>query len=81
LRPGKNLDLPQPANLRVPGRAIATGAEMRQALGTAVFFGMLGVTLFGLLFAPVFYVTVHGSSNGEQGFRRRRDRYQRSGAP
>jgi HAE1 family hydrophobic/amphiphilic exporter-1 len=28
---------------------------MRQALGTAVFFGMLGVTLFGLLFTPVFY--------------------------
>jgi multidrug efflux pump subunit AcrB len=32
------------------------GAEMRQALGTAVFFGMLGVTAFGLLFTPVFYV-------------------------
>jgi HAE1 family hydrophobic/amphiphilic exporter-1 len=29
---------------------------MRQSLGTAVFFGMLGVTLFGLLFTPVFYV-------------------------
>jgi hypothetical protein len=29
---------------------------MRQALGTAVFYGMLGVTLFGLLFTPVFYV-------------------------
>jgi len=40
--------------------AIATGAgaELRQALGTAVFFGMLGVTLFGLLFTPVFYVLV-----------------------
>jgi HAE1 family hydrophobic/amphiphilic exporter-1 len=38
--------------------AIATGAaaEMRQALGTAVFFGMLGVTFFGLIFTPVFYV-------------------------
>ncbi|MBA4014103.1 MAG: hydrophobe/amphiphile efflux-1 family RND transporter [Phenylobacterium sp.] len=38
--------------------AIATGpgAEMRQALGTAVFFGMLGVTVFGLIFTPVFYV-------------------------
>jgi multidrug efflux pump len=38
--------------------ALATraGAEMRQALGTAVFFGMIGVTLFGLLFTPVFYV-------------------------
>jgi multidrug efflux pump subunit AcrB len=40
--------------------AIATGAgaEMRQSLGTAVFAGMLGVTLFGLLFTPVFYVLV-----------------------
>ena len=38
--------------------AIATGpgAEMRQALGTAVSFGMLGVTVFGLIFTPVFYV-------------------------
>jgi len=38
--------------------ALATGpgAEMRQALGTAVFFGMLGVTAFGLIFTPVFYV-------------------------
>jgi multidrug efflux pump subunit AcrB len=38
--------------------AIATGPgfEMRQALGTAVFFGMLGVTIFGLIFTPVFYV-------------------------
>lgn len=32
------------------------GAEMRQSLGVAVFAGMLGVTLFGLLFTPVFYV-------------------------
>ena len=32
------------------------GWEMRQALGTAVFFGMLGVTAFGLLFTPTFYV-------------------------
>ncbi len=36
--------------------ATGPGQEMRQALGTAVFFGMLGVTLFGLLFTPVFYV-------------------------
>jgi multidrug efflux pump subunit AcrB len=38
--------------------AVATGAgaEMRQSLGTAVFAGMLGVTLFGLVFTPVFYV-------------------------
>jgi multidrug efflux pump len=32
------------------------GAEMRQAMGIAVFFGMLGVTLFGLILTPVFYV-------------------------
>ena len=31
---------------------------MRQALGTAVFSGMLGVTLFGLMFTPIFYVLV-----------------------
>nr|WP_295661103.1 multidrug efflux RND transporter permease subunit [Polymorphobacter sp.] len=36
--------------------AVGPGQEMRQALGTAVFFGMIGVTVFGLLFTPVFYV-------------------------
>jgi multidrug efflux pump subunit AcrB len=34
------------------------GSEMRQSLGTAVFFGMLGVTMFGLLFTPTFYYVV-----------------------
>jgi len=34
------------------------GAEMRQALGTAVFSGMLGVTILGLFFTPVFYVAI-----------------------
>ena len=34
------------------------GAELRAAIGTAVFFGMIGVTLFGLLFTPVFYVVI-----------------------
>ena len=40
--------------------AVATGAgaEMRQSLGTAVFAGMLGVTLFGLLFTPAFYTFI-----------------------
>ena len=40
--------------------AIATGAgaEIAQAMGTAVFAGMIGVTLFGLLFTPLFYVVV-----------------------
>jgi len=36
--------------------ATGPGAEMRQSLGTSVFSGMLGVTLFGLVFTPVFYV-------------------------
>jgi multidrug efflux pump len=34
------------------------GAEMRVALGTAVFSGMLGVTVFGIFFTPVFYSVV-----------------------
>jgi HAE1 family hydrophobic/amphiphilic exporter-1 len=36
--------------------SVGPGAEMRQALGIAVFFGMIGVTLFGLLFTPAFYI-------------------------
>ncbi|HEY3599015.1 MAG TPA: multidrug efflux RND transporter permease subunit [Paraburkholderia sp.] len=38
--------------------ATGAGAEMRQSLGTAVLFGMLGVTGFGLLFTPAFYVFI-----------------------
>ena len=38
--------------------ATGAGAELRQSLGTAVFFGMLGVTVFGLVFTPVFYSVV-----------------------
>lgn len=38
--------------------AYGAGAEMRSAMGVAVFFGMLGVTLFGLFLTPVFYVVV-----------------------
>lgn len=34
----------------------AIGAELRQMLGAAVFSGMIGVTAFGLIFTPVFYV-------------------------
>ena len=46
--------------LGVAPLAVATGAgsEMRQSLGTAVLFGMLGVTVFGLLFTPAFYTIV-----------------------
>ena len=36
--------------------AIGAGAELRQTLGTAVFAGMIGVTAFGLVFTPIFYV-------------------------
>ena len=36
--------------------AVGAGAELRQTLGTAVFSGMIGVTLFGLIFTPAFYV-------------------------
>jgi multidrug efflux pump len=36
------------------------GAEMRQALGTAVFSGMLGVTFFGIFLTPVFFYTLRG---------------------
>ena len=36
--------------------AVGAGAELRQALGTAVFAGMIGVTFFGVIFTPVFYV-------------------------
>ena len=38
--------------------ATGAGSEMRKAMGVAVFAGMLGVTLFGLLFTPLFYVAV-----------------------
>jgi hydrophobe/amphiphile efflux-1 (HAE1) family protein len=40
--------------------ATGAGAEMRIALGTGVFWGMIGVTLFGLIFTPVFYVVIRG---------------------
>jgi HAE1 family hydrophobic/amphiphilic exporter-1 len=42
-------------------RAAGPGAEMRQALGTAVFSGMLGVTILGLFLTPVFYVLLRRS--------------------
>ena len=38
--------------------SVGAGAEMRRAMGVAVFSGMLGVTLFGLFLTPVFYVLV-----------------------
>jgi multidrug efflux pump subunit AcrB len=44
--------------------ATGAGAEMRQALGIAVFWGMIGVTLFGLVFTPVFYVAIRRALGG-----------------
>jgi hydrophobe/amphiphile efflux-1 (HAE1) family protein len=41
-----------------------SGSEMRQAVGVAVFFGMLGVTLFGLIFTPIFYILVRRLAPG-----------------
>jgi len=38
--------------------ATGAGAEMRQALGTVVFFGMIGVTFFGVFLTPVFYAAI-----------------------
>jgi multidrug efflux pump len=42
--------------------ATGAGAEMRWSLGTAVFSGMLGVTLFGIFLTPVFFNVLHGLS-------------------
>ncbi|WP_326498009.1 efflux RND transporter permease subunit, partial [Actinobacillus pleuropneumoniae] len=42
------------------------GSEMRRAMGIAVFFGMLGVTFFGLLLTPVVYVLLRKLSGGKR---------------
>jgi len=49
--------------------AVGAGAELRQTLGTTVFSGMIGVTIFGLIFTPVFYVVSRWV--GERARRRR----------
>ena len=46
--------------------AQGAGAEMRQSLGTAVFSGMLGVTFFGLVLTPVFYVVIRKFAVGRK---------------
>ncbi len=46
--------------------AQGAGAEMRQSLGTAVFAGMLGVTFFGLVLTPVFYVVIRKFAAGRK---------------
>jgi multidrug efflux pump subunit AcrB len=54
--------------LGVAPLAVATGAgaEMRRSLGTAVLFGMFGVTCFGLLFTPAFYTFIRSFGRKEQ---------------
>jgi multidrug efflux pump len=44
-------------------RTAGAGAEMRFALGIAVFSGMLGVTVFGVFFTPVFYEVIRGATD------------------
>lgn len=53
--------------------AVGAGFEMRRALGTAVFSGMLGVTLFGIFLTPVFYLVVDALSHQRlfAGFRKK----------
>jgi len=50
------------------------GAEMRRALGVAVFFGMIGVTTFGLVFTPSFYVISRKAGDRVSGWLRRNKR-------
>jgi multidrug efflux pump subunit AcrB len=50
--------------------ATGAGAEMRIGLGTGVFWGMIGVTLFGLIFTPVFYVVIRGITERRHGRKR-----------
>ena len=50
--------------------ATGAGAELRQTLGTAVFSGMIGVTAFGLIFTPVFYVVSRGIASRREAARR-----------
>jgi len=57
--------------------AIGAGAELRQTLGTAVFFGMIGVTAFGLVFTPAFYVVARWIAD----LGRRRGRASRAPTP
>ena len=46
--------------------SVGAGAEMRRTLGTAVFSGMLGVTLFGIFLTPVFYYVIQWFSDQAQ---------------
>ena len=58
--------------------AEGAGAEMRRLLGTAVFAGMLGVTIFGIVLTPVFFLVIQWATDRLRGDRRQRldDTYQ-----
>jgi multidrug efflux pump subunit AcrB len=53
--------------------AEGAGAEMRRTLGTAVFAGMLGVTLFGIFLTPVFYYVIQWATDLRLKFKRRHE--------
>jgi multidrug efflux pump len=53
--------------------SVGAGAEMRRTLGTAVFSGMLGVTLFGIFLTPVFYFVIQRINDIVAGFRASND--------
>lgn len=53
-------------------RSTGAGSEMRHAMGVAVFAGMIGVTLFGLMLTPVFYVVLRSLENRLKGTRESR---------
>lgn len=61
--------------------ATGPGAEMRQALGTAVFFGMSGVTVLGLFFTPVFYVAIKSLGRWKTALQAFRERIAKSETP
>ena len=46
--------------------AAGAGSEVRKAMGVTVFAGMLGVTLFGLLLTPIFYVAIRKLAGGHE---------------
>ena len=45
--------------------SIGAGAEMRRAMGVAVFSGMIGVTMFGIFLTPIFYVILRKLSGNK----------------
>ena len=61
--------------------ATGAGAASRQAIGTAVFYGMIGNTLLGLFFTPVLYVAVRWVAERVSGRRAQESRGRTEPAP